>query len=237
MNSSTQLVLVPGLLNDATLWQDQIKSLSGVVNVTVADITKGATLQELAASVLAVSEDCFALAGFSLGGIIALKIMRQVPERVSHLALLDTTMLPDSAAQRTQRDLLASQAQSENRFHGFGAKIAASYLSPSNSDCHEFVERVRGMAYRLGREVFLRQVLLERPDNRSVLGQIQCPTLVLCGEHDAITPPDIHQQMAAAIKSAELEILPNAGHLTPIEQPEMVSTAFQRLLARDRVPH
>jgi len=232
MKSHQQLILVPGLLNDAALWQDQIETLSDTYDVAVADISHGTSLPELAEAVLSIANNQFALAGFSLGGIVALQIMRQVPERVLHLALLNTTMLPDDDAQIAQRAFLAKQARGQNRFHGFGTKIAATHLSPSNTGRTDYVEKVRGMAKRLGREVFLRQILMERPDNRDVLARITCPTLVICGEHDTVTPPDVHHQMAVTIEHSVLKILPNAGHLTPIEQPQMVNEALQHLLSR-----
>ncbi|WP_428673760.1 alpha/beta fold hydrolase [Roseibium sp.] len=230
--SLPQFVLIPGLLNDADLWRDQVSGLAGVARPLVADITRGNTLAELAETVLAASDDRFALAGFSLGGLVAQEIMRRAPERVTHLALLDTTMLPDTPERVAERRRLLAMAQKPGRFHGFGNKLAASYLAPENQANREMIARVRAMTERLGPEVFIRQNRIERPDSRSSLPRITCPTLVLCGRHDVLTPPALHEEMAELIPGAERVILDHSGHLTPIEQPEEVLSALHDLLSR-----
>lgn len=227
-----QLLLLPGLLNDADLWRDQVAGLGDVARPEVADITKGETLAALAEDVLARADDRFALAGFSLGGIVALEIMRRAPERVSHLALLDTTMLPDDPDRAVERDRLVETARSAGKFHGFGERLLRSYLAPENLKNAAMANRVRAMTERLGPEVFIRQSRISRPDSRASLGNITCPTLVLCGEHDAWTSPAVHQDMAIAIPNSQLVIVPGSAHLTPIERPDAVSGALRALLAR-----
>lgn len=182
--------------------------------------------------VLATSADTFALAGFSLGGLVAQEIMRRAPERVTHLALLDTTMLPDTPERTAEREALVAQAKKPGRFHGFGRKLARSYLSPDNQSNHVLIDRVRAMTERLGPDVFIRQSRVDRPDSRSSLTRISCPTLVLCGRHDVLTPPSLHEDMARRIPGAELVILEESGHLTPIEEPEKVTAKLRQLLGR-----
>lgn len=227
-----QIVLIPGLMNDADLWRDQVAGLKDIANPRVADITHGTSLAVLAEMVLATSADTFALAGFSLGGIVAQEVMRRAPERVTHLALLDTTMLPDTPERRQERELLIAQATKPGRFHGFGRKLARSYLSPDNQSNNVLIDRVRAMTERLGPEVFIRQSRIERPDSRASLARITCPTLVLCGRHDVLTPPDLHMDMASHIPGADLSILEESGHLTPIEEPDAVTANLRALLRR-----
>ena len=231
-----QLILVPGLLNDAELWRDQLAELGDVARPMVADITRGETLAALAEDVLTCAEQRFALAGFSLGGIVALEIMRRAPKRVSHLALLDTTMLPDDPDRATERDRQTETARSTGKFHGFGERLLRRYLAPENLKNTAMADRVRAMTERLGAEVFIRQSRIARPDSRASLADISCPTLVLCGEHDTWTPPDVHRDMAIAIPNSKFVILPRSGHLTPIEQPDAVSQALRALLARQSGP-
>ncbi|MGI6246474.1 MAG: alpha/beta fold hydrolase [Pseudochelatococcus sp.] len=240
MVDSPRLVLIPGLLNDAELWRDQIAGLAGVARPVVADITRGETLAALARDVLDIAGERFAgerfagerfaLAGFSLGGIVAQEIVRIAPERVSHLALLDTTMLPDDPERAQERRRLIATARNPGKFYGFGEHLLRTYLAPENLGNAEMVERVRAMTARLGPEVFIRQSLIDRPDGRATLSRLRCPVLVLCGEHDALTPPALHRDMAAGIPLSRLEIVPHAGHLTPIEQPDAVTSALHRLL-------
>lgn len=228
----TRLVLVPGLLNDADLWRDQIAALAGLCTPVVADITRGETLGALAEAVLDAGGARFALAGFSLGGIVAQTVMRIAPERVSHLALLDTTMLPDSPGRAEERSNLIALAHNAGRFHGFGEKLIARYFAPEHRTDAAMTDRVRAMTTRLGPEVFIRQSRLHRPDNREMLKSVTVPALVLCGAHDLLTPPQLHREMAALIPTARLVIANHAAHMTPIEAPEVVSGALARLLGR-----
>lgn len=227
-----RLVLVPGLLNDAALWHDQIGPLSEVCEPVVADITRGETLAELAQAVLDAGGESFALAGFSLGGIVAQQVMQMAPTRVTHLALMDTTMKPDSPERADERAFLTALARNPGRFHGFGEKLLERYLAPENLGNEVMRDRIRDMTARLGPEVFIRQSLLPRPDSHEILKTIRVPTLVLCGEHDRLTPPGIHREMAALIPGARIAIVKRAGHMTPIETPDVVSVALQRLLTR-----
>ncbi|MCK7614849.1 alpha/beta fold hydrolase [Roseibium sediminicola] len=235
--SPPQIVLIPGLMNDADLWRDQVSGLKDIAKPRVADITKGNTLAVLAEMVLATSADTFALAGFSLGGLVAQEVMRRAPERITHLALLDTTMLPDTPERAAEREALVAQAKKPGRFHGFGRKLARSYLSPVNQSNEDLIGRVRAMTERLGPEVFIRQTRIERPDSRASLTRIPCPTLVLCGRHDVLTPPSLHEDMARRIPGAELVILEESGHLTPIEEPDKVTASLRALLRRGTEPN
>ena len=199
-----QLILIPGLLNDADLWRDQVKDLADVTRPEVADITQGESLEEFAKGVLEEADERFALAGFSLGGIVAQEIMRRAPERVTHLALMDTTMMPDNSERAAERTRLVDATRTKGKFHGFGERLLRSYLAPENLTNVEITDRVRAMTKRLGPDVFLRQSKIPRPDNRANLGEIRCPTLVLCGEHDTWTPPELHRDMANPARATRI---------------------------------
>ncbi|WP_112312621.1 alpha/beta fold hydrolase [Pseudogemmobacter bohemicus] len=227
-----RLVLVPGLLNDAALWHDQLAPLAAVCEPVVADITQGETLEELARAVLTAGGPRFALAGFSLGGIVAQEVMRRAPERVSHLALIDTTMLPDGADRAAERRCLMALAADPGTFHGFGEKLLARYLAPENLGNAAIAARIREMTRRLGPGVFIRQSLIQRPDSRDLLPRITVPSLVLCGAHDQITPPEISREMARLIPGARIAIANHAGHMLPLEAPLLVSEALKRLILR-----
>ena len=227
-----QLILIPGRLNDGDLFRDQVAALTDICRPAVADVTRGRSFAELAATVLSTAEDRFALAGFSFGGIVAMEIARQAPERLTHLALLDTTMAPDTAESLAARRKTADMAERATRFHGFSDQLAGTYLAPQNRTDSALVDRIRAMTERLGVEVFARQTRLERPDNRAALAALACPVLVACGAEDILTPPAHHREIAALIPGAELVLIPDAGHMTPLEQPDAVTAALRRLLSR-----
>lgn len=226
-----QLILIPGRLNDGGLWANQIPALEDIARPVVADVTRGRSFAELAASVLATAEDRFALAGFSFGGIVAMEIARQAPERITHLALLDTTMTPDTRDSLAARRKTADMAERASRFHGFSDQLASTYLAPQNRSNTGLVDSIRAMTERLGKDVFVRQTRLERPDNRAALSALSCPTVVACGAEDALTPPDHHREIATLIPGAKLVIIPSAGHMTPLEQPKAVLDLLRNLLS------
>lgn len=230
-NVLPDLVLIPGLLNDADLWRDQVAALSSVAACRVADITRGETLRGLAEDVLADAPPLFALAGFSLGGYVAQEVMRVAPERVTRFALLDTSIRADTPARAAERQALNRAARIPGRFHGFGDRLLATYLHPSHLDDATIVDRIRDMTRRLGPETFLRQNAIERKDGEAVLRSLSCPTLILCGEDDLLTPISEHRAMARLVRHAVLVVVAQSGHMTPIEKPDVVSAALRDWLA------
>ncbi|WID95195.1 alpha/beta hydrolase [Bosea vestrisii] len=225
------LILIPGLLNDAELWHDQVSALSQIADCRVADITKGASLGEIAQDVLAGAPERFALAGFSLGGYVAIEMARLAPDRIERLALLDTSIQADSPERIAMRRALDKAARVAGRFHGFGDRLLRSYLADSHLSNETIVSRIRGMTERLGPEVFVRQNNIERKDGAAVLRKLRCPVLILAGEHDALTPFAGHEAMATLVPHAELVRIPDAGHMTPIENPLAVNEALRRWMA------
>lgn len=226
------LILIPGLLNDADLWRDQVAFLSSDFDVRVADITRGETLADLARTVLEDAPPTLSVAGFSLGGYVAQEMLRQAPERIERLALLDTAIRPDTPERAKERQALSRLADAPGRFIGMGDRMMRAYLSPEHAADPAMTGRVQAMTRRLGLDVFLRQNALERPDGEAALRSFDGPVLILCGEMDQITPLSTHREMAALVANGELVVVPDCGHLTPIEAPDIVSRALRRWMAR-----
>jgi pimeloyl-ACP methyl ester carboxylesterase len=231
MAARTKLVLVPGLLCTGALWAPQIAALSDIADCMVADHTRHNTMAGIATSILAAAPERFALAGLSMGGYISYEIVRQAPERVERLALLDTGSRADTPERTAgRRDLLAN-AERE------GVRRAQELLMPllihpSRRGDKPLVDAILQMAVDTGLEAFRRQeeAIIGRPDNRSLLPSIRCPTLVLVGQEDALTPPDLAREIAAGIPSAKLEIIADCGHLSTLERPEAVNRALRMWL-------
>ena len=226
-----KLVLLPGLLNDARLWQPQIAALAAYADITVGDLTRHDTIAALAADVLAqVPPGPFAMAGLSMGGYVALEIVRQAPERVLTLALLDTNARPDTTEARAAREQLI--ALTDEHWHEVIESLLPKLLHPKHLENRALVATVTAMADSLGKEVFARQqhAIMHRIDSRPFLHRIGCPTLVICGREDKITPLEMHEEMVVAIPGAAMEIIDRSGHLTALEQPRPVIAALEKWL-------
>jgi pimeloyl-ACP methyl ester carboxylesterase len=221
------VVFVPGLLCDADLWAAQLAIVSADRPVMVANIAGADTVAALARAVLADAPQRFALAGLSMGGYVALEIMRQAPGRVAGLALIDTSARPDSEEQTRRRRALLALART-GRFKGVTPRLLPTLLHPDRLADPILTGRVMAMAGRIGRDAFLRQqtAILGRPDSRPDLMRIDCPTLVACGRQDALTPLPLSEEMAGLIPGAELVVVEDSGHLSPMERPDAVNAAL-----------
>ena len=213
----TPLILLPGLLLDQALWEPQLAALSDVADMTVGDLTQNDSMAEMAQTVLAKAPPSFALAGLSMGGYAAFEIMRQAPERVTRLALLDTSARPDTPEQTRDRQALINMCE-KGEFKGVTRRLLPRWIHPSRVDDKALTETVMTMTARVGRDAFIREqtAIMGRPDSRPGLSRIRCPTLVLCGHEDLATPVEVHREMAAAIPNARLVIVPACGHLSPL---------------------
>jgi len=231
MTAKAPLILLPGLLCDRALWEPQLASLNDIADMTVADLTGADSLAGMASAVLEGAPPRFALAGLSMGGYVSFEILRQAPERVIRLALLDTSARPDRREQTKDRLELIKQAQQGN-FKGVTPRLLPRWVHPSRVNDPYIVETVTAMTQRVGREAFVRQqtAILNRPDSRPGLARIRCPTLVLCGHEDAATPPELHREIAADIADARLVVVPECGHLSTLERPAAVNEALRRWL-------
>lgn len=225
--SSTPLLLVPGLNCTARLWSEQVADLGARRAVMVADHTGAETIAEIAAAILADAPPRFALAGLSMGGYLAMEIMRQARDRVERLCLLDTQARADGAEAAEARRQSIDIAE-----RGGFSKIAAMQyprlVAPGRIDDVELQGVVRAMADATGAAAFLRQqrAILGRIDSRPSLATIACPTMVVVGGEDQLTAPDLAAEMSGIIPNARLVVIAGAGHLSPLEAPEAVTAAM-----------
>jgi pimeloyl-ACP methyl ester carboxylesterase len=224
-------VLVPGLLCSPRLFAPQIPALWRRGPVTVADHTRDDTMAGVARRILDAAPPRFALAGLSMGGYAALEILRQAPERVDRLALLDTSARPDTPEQSERRRAQMAMA-ADGRFGEVADLLFPLLVHPAHTGDGALRSVVRAMAEDTGPEAFAREQLaiISRPDSRPGLAGISCPVLVLVGEGDQLTPPDLSREMAAAIPGARLVIVPGAGHASTLERPEAVTGALEEWL-------
>ncbi len=231
----TPLVLLPGLLCDRALWAAQIKALADVADIWVADLTGAQTMRAMGEAVLREAPfETFALAGLSMGGYVAQEVMRQAPQRVRKLALLDTSARPELPEQTERRRMLIDLAEKERGFTPVTRHLLPLMVHSSRIDDKTLVAAIRDMAERVGVPAFVRQqrAIMSRPDGRPDLKNILCPTLVLCGREDALTPLDGHEEMARLIPGAQLEVLEQCGHMSTMERPEQVSALIRHWLTR-----
>ena len=231
MITKPSLVLVPGLLCDAALWRGQTDDLADIAAPWVADMTRDDSVTRMAARALEAAPPRFALAGLSMGGYVAQEIMRQAPERVERLALLDTSARPDSPEQTARRRGLIDLAE-KGEFRGVTPRLLPVFLHPGRLDDRKLTDAVMAMAERVGKDAFLRQqrAIISRPDSRPSLAAIVCPTLVLCGRQDQLTPLDLHEEIAAGVRGAQLVVIEECGHLSTMERPWEVSVALRQWL-------
>jgi pimeloyl-ACP methyl ester carboxylesterase len=221
------IVLVPGLTCSARLYAEQIPALWRFGPVVVSDHTRDDSMAAIARRILALAPPRFALAGLSMGGYIAFEIMRQAPERVAKLALLDTGARGEAPEQTERRKAVIALAKSGR--YAEVADIAFPIYVHRNRHRDTALKRiVRAMAEDTGVEAFLRQqqAIMGRPDSRPSLGAIKCPTLVLVGDDDQATPPELSREIAVNIAQSRLVIIANSGHLSTLEQPETVNEAL-----------
>ena len=223
--NKTPLILIPGLLCDAALWAYQVDALATVADCTVVDAHMQLdTIETIAEAVIADAPSRFALAGLSMGGYVALEICRKFPERVDRLALIDTSARADTIEQTTRRENLIAMCR-EGKFPEVMELLSSLLVHPDRQVDTVLNQKIADMARRLGPDVFIRQqhAIMGRLNQVPHLSRISCPTIVVCGEQDQITPPECAEEMASHIQGAELAILANCGHMSTMEKPDEVS--------------
>jgi pimeloyl-ACP methyl ester carboxylesterase len=232
----TTLVLLPGLVCDRAVWAPQIQALSARVHCHVVDYGLLDSIGAMAQHVLDTApSDTFALAGHSMGGRVALEVMRRAPERVHHLALLDTGTHPlaegDAGKKERAGRMGLLQIAERQGMRAMAEQWAKPMVHPSRHGTALF-DNVLNILERSSAEQYAAQInaLLNRPDAAPVLATIACPTLVLTGRDDLWSPPEQHERMAAAINGAQLCIVEQCGHMSTLEQPDVVNAVFERWL-------
>ncbi|MGH8231535.1 MAG: alpha/beta fold hydrolase [Steroidobacteraceae bacterium] len=221
-------LFLPGLLCDRAAWADTIGQLDDVADCIVPDYQGADSIEGMARAVLRAAPDRFALAGHSMGGRVALEVVRQAPQRVQRLALLDSGFQPRptgeaGAAETDLRARLVQRAR-ERGMRVMGREWLGGMVHPERLEDRSLIDPMLDMIERATPEDFAAQVraLLKRPDASAVLASIACPTLLICGRQDSWSPPARHAVMAALITGSRLEILERCGHMAPMEQPRQI---------------
>lgn len=230
----TPVVLLPGMMCDARLWSPVLHAFTGRA-ILHAPCTEADSMQAFAANVLALAPPRFALAGLSMGGIVAMEVLRQAPRRVERLALLDTNPLPETEAIRTRRGPQVERALAGRLDAVMREEMKPNYLAKSN-DNEATLDLCMNMALALGAQVFARQsaALATRPDQRETLRAFPGPALVLMGAEDRLCPRDRHDLMHALMPQSRLVIVEGAGHLPPLERPDETAGALRGWLQAQR---
>jgi pimeloyl-ACP methyl ester carboxylesterase len=227
----TPALLLPGMMCDARLFGPQIGALSAQWPVMACPIWGHSTVEALAVQVLAAAPPEFALAGLSMGGIVAMEILRQAPGRVTRLALLDTNPLAERDEAKARRIPQMEAARTGDLRRVMRDEMKPNYLAETPNR-QAILDLCMEMALGLGPDVFISQsmTLRDRPDQRATLRGFHGPSLVLCGQQDKLCPVETHERMADLLPNAHLEIIDGAGHLPTLERPEITTAALRRWL-------
>lgn len=227
------VVLVPGLASDARIFAPQIVALSSGRAVHVGHVAEDSAIEAMARSVLADAPARFALAGHSMGGIVALEIVRQAPDRVTRLALLSSDCLADPPAVAAAREELIVAARAGRLAEAFRKALPLDAMAPSDAQGAVHGDLV-AMAEELGPEVFVRHMraLQRRADLQRTLRALKIPVLILGGRHDRLCPPRRQEFMAGLAWTARLVLLEEAGHVPMLESPQAVNAALDAWLVR-----
>ena len=230
--STQTLVLVPGLGSDAAVWRRTIAALGGDVHCLVGDTLSDDTLAGMARRILDRAPPSFALAGLSMGGMVAMEIMRRAPERVTRLALVDTLARPDTRGRRMVRRLTNIVVGTSGDFARLAERSLASLVHPSTS--RDVRDELVAMSVRVGPRAYVRQnrAVIGRDDLREVLGSVTAPTAVIVGREDRMTPIPLSREIQALTPGSTLHIIPDCGHLPAIEKPEVMASLLKALLER-----
>ncbi|MCP3055537.1 alpha/beta fold hydrolase [Aurantimonas marianensis] len=229
----TQIVMIPGLLCTDDLYRDQIASIPSD-GVLVADTTSDPTITAMAERLVEVAPDRFFLCGLSMGGYVALEVLRIAPERVTALVLMATSAKADTAEQTAMRRRLVKLAH-EKGIAAVAEILSDQLLGPSGRTDRRLRQRIAAMAEAIGADVFWRQqeAIIGRRDQTSLVPHIRVPTTLLAGTEDQIISPDRSREMAAVMPAGTLDLLDGVGHMVTMEAPDAASAVIRRHLQRD----
>jgi pimeloyl-ACP methyl ester carboxylesterase len=236
--SRDSVVFLPGLLCDRGVWEPQIAALSGRYDCRVADYGAADSLTMMARSTLESAPSRLSLIGHSMGGRVALEMMRQAPRRITRLALLDTGYQARSEgeageAEARRRYRLLDMASSQG-MRAMGREWLQGMIHPDRLQDQALVESILSMIERKSPEIFAAQIraLLDRPAAEGGLRAIGCPTLILCGREDGWSPLPRHQDMTRMVAGARLAVIEHSGHMVTLERPESVAAELERWLTQ-----
>jgi pimeloyl-ACP methyl ester carboxylesterase len=228
MSEKIPLVLLPAFMTTKALWRHQIDELADIADIQVIELSNYDSVEGMAGAVLEQAPEKFALAGLSLGGFTAFKIIKAAPERITRLALIDTTARSDPQERIEGRKAMIELAEA-GRFDEAVEPYLQMIQNPENPFTEEVFDAVRDMAQKVGPEGLIRQqtAMINRGDSRDGLADISCPTVVICGRQDQPAPLDHSEEIAGAIPNAQLVVIEDCGHFSAIERPDEV-TAIMR---------
>ena len=233
MTKNIPILLIPGLGTSPRTYSNILPQLWQHGHVTIANQTHDDSMEAMAKCILTAAPPSFALIGHSMGGYVAFEIMRQAPERVLKLALMNTSARPDGDEAKEKR-----KAQIEKAKHGMFAEIIEgalpAFLHTQNKDDENLRRIITDAHNDAGADAYIRQqmAIMGRPDSRPDLENIKVPTLVITGSDDKLIPLEPSQEIVSAITGAELVVIQNAGHMAALEQPEEVSKVLADWLAK-----
>ncbi len=226
------LVLIPGLGSDAAVWRRTIAALGDEVRCLVGDTLSDDDLPGMARRILDHAPQSFALIGVSMGGMVALELMRIAPERVTRLALVDTNARPDNLRRKAFRSLANLVVGTTGDFRHVAERSLGSLVHPSTPE--DVRAELVDMSVRTGARTYIRQnrAVRARSDLRKVLPSITIPTAVIVGQEDRMTPVAMAREIHALTPRSTLHVIPDCGHLPPIEKPKVLAGLLKEFLER-----
>jgi len=229
---SEPILFIPGLLCTEALFAKQIVAFADRP-IMVANHREHDSIAGMARSILDQAPDRFSLIALSMGGYIAMEIMREAPDRVARLALLDTNSRPDGTDQAERRQFLIDMTRKRG-FTKVPHLLYPGFVHESREEDEDLKAIVVEMAHHTGPDAFIRQqtALINRIDSRPRLGEISCPTMVLVGDGDRLTPVEISREIHEHIPGSDLVVVEGCGHLSPLEAPDPVTKALRDFLNR-----
>jgi pimeloyl-ACP methyl ester carboxylesterase len=236
--SKPHLILVPGLLCDHSAWEHQARDLQDLSDITIVDHGSLDSLHAMAEAILENAPRYFALAGHSMGGRVAFQVFRRAPERITGIALLDTASTSRQAGIQGEQEALERyrllEKARKDGMRAMGADWVQRMVHPDRLSDAQLMNSILDMVARKTPEMYAAQIkaLLDRPDVKALLPQIQCPTLLLCGRQDSWSGLSHHEEMASMIPNSSLAVVENCGHMSTMERPAEVTAAMRNWLGR-----
>ncbi len=228
----TSLVLIPGLVSDDIVWQPLAEAVSGRMSVHHADVTRDSSITSMANRALDETQGPIIAVGHSMGGRVAMEMARLAPQRLRGLVLANTGHHPKRDGEEIKREAMIALGHSD--IGRLADQWLPPMLDPARVEDTALIERLKAMVLRAGPQVHERQIraLLGRPDASAYLANLTCPILLVAARQDGWSPIAQHQEIADAVRDAELAIIDNAGHFAPVERPREVTAAITAWLAR-----
>ena len=223
----TQLILLPGLAGDETMWAQQRAALAQWQPVVTGVHALHDSIESMAAALLAGHEGDLVLCGASMGGMVAMEAARQAPHRIAGLALLGTTARPETPEMRQVRETAIQLFAQGRADEVIGANVGFAF-HPDQARDAVLVRSYLDFVMRAGADQLIRQnrAVIHRPDARLHLPELRCPALVMCGDSDQLTPPEYSHEIATLVPGAKIMAVPRCGHMLTMEKPDFVNAAL-----------